>query len=217
MDSVTTEEGPLELRQRAAEWMVSIRGRVLMTSALHRTEDAVATLGLASVRSRVRPRVLIGGLGLGYTLRAALNTLPLDAEVVVAELNARVVDWCRGPVADSIGRALEDPRVRVVVDDVMSVIRASTALDAIVVDLYEGPCALPHGKVDALYGARALGDVHGALSTGGVYAVWSEDPHAPFEARLKARGFRVERVLAGRGGPRHAVYVATRMGSAKRR
>lgn len=208
IDSVSTHEGALELRRRNHEWMVSIAGRVLMTSALHRTEDALATLGLAHVKAAVAPRVLLGGLGLGYTLRAALDVLPKRAEVVVAELNPRVVDWCRGPVAESIGRALDDARVRVVTSDVMEVVRASRGLDAIVVDLYEGPRALPKGKPDPLYGRRAIADVLASLGPGGVYAVWSEDPYAPFESNLRAAGLRVERVLAGRGGPRHAVYLA---------
>jgi spermidine synthase len=211
IDSVVTPEGALELRQRKHEWMVSIAGRVLMSSALHRTEDAVATLGLAPLAGQVRPRVLIGGLGLGYTLRAALGVLPAKAELIVAELNPRVVEWCRGPVADAIGRALEDRRVRVEVGDAMQIVRGfaeGPKLDAVVVDLYEGPRAMPRGKPDLLYGERAITDVRAALNPGGVYAVWSEDPYPPFERRLETAGFRVERVLAGRGGPRHAVYVA---------
>ncbi|MBC7172038.1 MAG: spermidine synthase, partial [Polyangiaceae bacterium] len=186
-----TPEGALELRQRGEEWMVSIAGRVLMSSAIHRTEDAVATLGLAKVRERTKPRVLIGGLGLGFTLRAALDALPRSAEVVVAELNARVVDWCRGPVAPAIRHALTDRRVRVEVADVMSVVRRSRALDAIIVDLYEGPRALPPGTKDPLYGDAAVAAMRAALSPGGVYAVWSEEPYAPFERRLSRSGFAV--------------------------
>lgn len=208
VDSVATKEGALELRRRNDEWMISIAGRVLMSSAIHRSEDLVATLALSEIRDVANPRVIIGGLGLGFTLRAALDALPRTAEVTVAELNPRVVDWCRGPVAPAIRNALDDPRVRVEVGDVMAFIRRSKGIDAIVVDLYEGPRALPKGQIDPLYGSRALDAVADALSVGGVYSVWSEDPYPPFESRLRAAGFDVERKLAGRGGPRHAVYVA---------
>ncbi len=210
VDEVRTAEGALALRKRNDEWMVSIGGRVLMSSAIHRTEDAVATLATAKLAGRPRPRVLIGGLGLGYTLRAALDSLPTQAEVVVAELNPRVVDWCRGPVASAIGHALDDPRVRIEVGDVMKVVRRSRGLDAIVVDLYVGPSADTRGRPDPLYGDAAIRAVVEALSESGVYSVWCEDPVPSFEARLRRHGLLVERVLAGRGGPRHAVYLASR-------
>jgi spermidine synthase len=210
IDSVPTREGALELRRRGDEFLVSIAGRVLMSSHIHRTEDAVATLGLAKMGPRSHARVLVGGLGLGYTLRAALGALPPGASVIVAELTEQVVDWCRGPVAPSIGHALDDPRVSVVVADVMEVVRRSRGLDAIIVDLYEGPRALPRGVADPLYGDAAVRAVWDALAPGGVYAVWSEEPYEPFERRLAKRGFEVERTRVGRGGPRHAVYLARR-------
>lgn len=210
LDSVSTPEGPLELRQRGGEFLISIAGRVLMSSAIHRTEDAVATLAIARMRTTPRPHVVIGGLGLGHTLRAALDALPPDARVTVAELNPRVVDWCRGPAAPAAGHALADPRVEVVVSDVIAYLRTQRGLSAVVVDLYEGPRALPPGTKDPIYGHRAIDVVVGALGPGGVYAVWSEESYPPFEARLRGHGMRVERVLAGRGGPRHAVILATR-------
>jgi len=216
IDSVETKDGLLALRQRRDEWMVTIAGRVLMSSSLHRSEDAVAKLGVAPIADRRSPQVLIGGLGLGFTLRAALDALPKDARVVVAELNARVVDWCRGPVAPSIGRAVEDRRVRVEVADVMDVVGRLRGLDAIIVDLYEGPRQLPPGVPDALYGSRAIEAIRESLAPDGVYAVWSEEPCPPFEARLRRAGFGVERVHAGRGGARHAVYVA-RLGAVRER
>jgi spermidine synthase len=213
VDSVPTREGSLELRRRGDEFLVSIDGRVLMSSHLHRTEDAVATLGLAKMGHRRHPRVLVGGLGLGFTLRAALDALPPDASVAVAELTGRVVEWCRGPVAPSIGHALDDRRVKVAVADVMEIVRRSRDLDAIIIDLYEGPRALPRGVPDPLYGEAAAAAVWSALAPGGVYAVWSEEPHEPFERRLVRRGFEVERARVGRGGPRHAVYLARRPSS----
>jgi spermidine synthase len=210
IDSVPTREGLLELRQRGDEFLVSIAGRVLMSSHIHRTEDAVARLGLEKMGARSQPKVLIGGLGLGFTLKAALDVLPSDARVTVAELTGRVVDWCRGPVAPAIDHALDDPRVEVVVADLMDVVRRSRGLDAIVIDLYEGPKQLPRGVPDLLYGDAAVAAVWDSLAEGGVYAVWSEEPHEPFERRLARRGFEVERARVGRGGPRHAVYLARR-------
>ena len=208
VDSVETNEGLLALRRRRDEWMVTIAGRVLMSSSLHRSEDAVARLGVGPIAARPRPRVLIGGLGLGFTLRAALDALPKSARVTVAELNGRVVDWCRGPVAPAIRDAANDPRVTIEVANVMDVIRRSTGLDAIVVDLYEGPRELPRGVPDKLYGERAIEAIRASLAPEGIYAVWSEEPYAPFEARLRRAGFAVARIHAGRGGARHAVYVA---------
>ncbi len=213
IDSVETPEGRLELRRRGEQdFIILIDGRVLMSSAIHRTEDAVALFGCEGLERSPRPRVLIGGLGLGYTLRAALDALPPTAEVTVAELNAPVVQWCRGPVGPAIGHALEDARVKIVVDDVMNVIRGAAArpFDAIIVDLYEGPRLLPKKTKDPLYGWEALQSVRAALVRGGRYAVWSEEPFLPFEERLQRASFDVKRERVGRGGPRHAVYVATR-------
>lgn len=201
--------------------MITVAGRVLMTSVLMRSEVAVAVLGCAPVRDRAAPRVLIGGLGLGFTLRAALDVLPRRASVTVAELNPRVVEWCRGPVAVLTDDALSDPRVNVVVGDVIREVRAVASAgkrprwDAIVLDLYEGPRAEARSKsragsgaVDPLYGPEVLAKVWEALSPGGAYAVWSEDPDPSFEKRLRDLGFRLELTRTHGGGPRHAVYVA---------
>lgn len=210
VDSVETREGLLELRRRRDDFLVTIAGRVLMTSALHRTEDAVATMAIERLGARPAPRILIGGLGLGFTLRAALDALPPGAEVEVAELTGRVVEWCRGEVAPAIGHALDDRRVKVSICDLMDAVRRARALDAVIIDLYEGPKPLPKGTPDPLYGNAAVADVYRALSPGGVYAVWSEEPYPPFEDRLRRQGFAVERVRVGRGGPRHALYLAKR-------
>lgn len=215
IDSVETKEGLLELRRRRDEFLVSIAGRVLMSSAIHRTEDAVATLGIARMANTKAPRVLIGGLGLGFTLRAALDALPSDAHLTMAELTDRVVAWCRGPVAPIIRHALDDRRVSVEVADVMDVVRRSRGLDAIIIDLYEGPKPLPKGTHDPLYGNAAVAAVWASLAAGGVYAVWSEEPYPPFEHRLRLQGFEVTRERVGRGGPRHAVYIAKRPARAR--
>jgi len=151
--------------------------------------------------------VLIGGLGMGFTLRAALDALPRRARVVVAEINQAVVRWCRGPLAGLTGNALEDPRASVVMEDVARVIERG-GFDAIVLDLYEGPRQATQAAEDPFYGPQALRRTRESLTPGGVFAVWSEDPDPAFEKRLRTAGFVVERRKPGKGGPRHVVYLA---------
>ncbi len=221
LDAVDTPDGRLELRRRGErDFMISLDGRVLMTSRLTRSELAVAELGCAPVRGRPAPRVLIGGLGLGFTLRAALDALPRAARVTVAELNEAVVRWCRGPAAVLTGDALADPRVEVVVSDVADVVRRAAKgpkLDAIVVDLYLGPDDARGGDAHPLYGRAMLRNVADALTPGGVYSVWSEEESPSFARRLASLGFSVTVERPGGGGPRHAVYVARRPAGQGRR
>jgi spermidine synthase len=215
LDRVDTDEGVLELRRRGDhEYLITVAGRVLMASAAHRSEAALAEAACKRLAGRPRPRVLIGGLGMGFTLRAALDTLPAGAEVVVAELNPVVVRWCEGPLAELTGRALDDPRARVEIADVAELIRKAAAggagacFDAIVLDLYEGPREASGGASDPFFGRRALQTTRRALARGGVFAVWSEDRDDAFERRLAAAGFTVERLRPKSGGPRHVVYLA---------
>lgn len=216
LDSVDTAEGKLELRQRGErDFMISIAGRVLMSSHIHRSETAVAELACAAIKGRKVPRVLIGGLGLGFTLRAALDALPRHAEVIVAELNPVVGEWCKNQVAHLTDDALADPRVSLVVGDVTEQIRGvandarAPRLDAVVLDLYLGPSDADASN-GPLYGKQILRDTERALSSKGVYSVWSEEPSPRFEQRLRDTGFVVQRVRTEGGGPRHAVYVATK-------
>jgi spermidine synthase len=221
LESVKTPEGSLELRQRGErDFMISIGGRVLMTSVLRNSEVELAQLGCAPVRDRKSVRVLIGGLGLGYTLRAALDVLPGDAHVVVAEINPMVVRWCRGPLAILTDDSLADPRVTVAEKDVTNVIRGvvdrpkEPRFDAIVWDLYRGPgSALQHEQT--LYGRASVERVFRALSEGGVFAVWGERPDPSFQSRLKKCGFTVERTQSSGKGPKHAVYVAVKPAGAQ--
>src|SRR5262249_13223820 len=151
-----TPEGPLELRRRGdRDFLITVGGRVLMTSAAHRSEDAVATLACAALAGTKTPRVLIGGLGMAYTLRAALHALPPAPAVTVAELNSIVFAWCRGPLAPLTGAAVADPRVTVTIADVSVVIANSRrdSWDAIVLDLYEGPHQASQRHDDPFYGA----------------------------------------------------------------
>lgn len=211
LERIATPDGPLELRRRGArDFLITIAGRVLMTSAAHRSEDALARLACEALRAIARPRVLLGGLGMGYTLRAALDRLPRAAEIVVVDLNPQVIAWCRGPLAALTGGAASDPRVTLRVGDVAHVIAGTPAgrYDAIVLDLYEGPRA---GENQRLYGTEALARTLAALRPGGVAAIWSEEADRSFEARFAAAGFRVEHHRdGGRGGRSHVVYVGHR-------
>jgi len=160
--------------------------------------------------------VLIGGLGLGFTLRAALDALSADARVTVAELNPVVVRWCRGPLAILTADSLADPRVSVVERDVTKVIRDiaeapdAPRFDAVIWDLYRGPgCGLP-ALENHLYGVGSVQRTHRALNAGGVFAVWGEKRHAPFEARLEKQHFRIERTHSSVKGPKHAIYIAVK-------
>ena len=193
-----------------------------MNSAGNLSEIALARLACDALKNKKNPRVLVGGLGMGYTLKAALDTLPPAAEIVLAELNPIMVKWCRGPLTHLAGGAVDDPRVTVVIDDVAALIRSAAGpgrgrrFDAIMLDLYEGPYEGDRGRGDYLYGSAAIALSRAALRAGGRFAVWSEDPDRAFEKRLKKAGFAVNRQRPGRGG-RHVVYIATKTEPAGRK
>jgi spermidine synthase len=213
IERVDTPDGPLELRQRdTRDFMISIAGRVLMSSIIHRSESMIAEVGCERAKSLKTPRVLIGGLGLGITLRSALDVLPAGARVCVAELNPVVVSWGRGPLRELTAAALEDPRVEVVVGDVAAVVRAAAEglrekFDAIIVDLYLGPAQGADADRDPLYGRSILKATRTALKARGSYTVWGEDPDPSFERRMAEAGFRTETLRNRGGGPRHVIYV----------
>jgi spermidine synthase len=212
IDRTETPEGQLELRQRGEQdFLITIAGRVLMTSKAHRSEDELARLSCAALAGRAR--VLLGGLGMGHTLRAALDGLPSTGRITVVEISPRVVAWCRGPLAVLTDGATADHRVDVVVDDVAAVIARAPAggYDAIILDLYEGPHEATRRAGDPLYGARAIERMQAAVAPGGVVAIWSEEADPHFEARLAAGEFRVERIRSGSGGRRHIIYLGTRL------
>jgi spermidine synthase len=214
IDSVSTPDGVIELRQRGdRDFLILINNRVLMNSSANRSEMVLGEQACSALSARPRPHVLIGGMGMGLTLRAALDSLSNDARVIVAELNPVVVNWCRGPLANLTNRAIEDPRVTVVIEDVARVIsraagRDAKKNDAIIIDLYEGPGTGTDPVHDPFYGSRALETTAAALASGGIFAVWGESPDAGFEKRLASAGFSMDRQRPGRGGLRHVVYVA---------
>lgn len=207
IDGIDTREGRLELRQRGErDFLITIGGRVLMPSGAHQSEDELARLALAD---RKCTRVLLGGLGMGYTLRAALDLLPRAARVTVAELNDCVIDWCHGPLAGLTNAAASDRRVNFVVRDVARVISECPAasLDTIILDLYEGPHQATNRYRDPLYGDVALQRSRAALADHGVLAIWSEERDSTFEARFARAGFQVEWQRAGHGGRSHIIYI----------
>jgi spermidine synthase len=213
---------PLELARRGDEWVVRAGGRVLMPSRTHGSEESLAALALE--RAPGARAVLVGGLGLGYTLRAALDRLPPDARVVVAELVPEVAGWVGGPVAHLAGRPLEDPRAEVRIGDVARVLAGSReAWDAILLDVDNGPEAGSRAGEDRLYGDRGVRACLAALRPGGVLAVWSSAPEESYPRRLEAAGFRDVgvRVVPARGdsgrGVRHAVFLAARPGAREAR
>ncbi len=212
LESVATPVGPLELRRRGDhDFLICIKGRVLMTSVAHRSEDALAHFACEGLKDRRNARVLIGGLGMGFTLRAALDALGDDANVTVAELNAVVARWCAGPIAALTNNAASDARVSVVIDNVARVIAGArpATFDAIAIDLYEGPHTTVRPS-DELYGASASAKVMRALKPGGTYAVWCEQKSVGFEQSLRSAGFQHTLVRAGFGARVHFVYLAKR-------
>ncbi len=216
IECVETPDGSLELRRQGEDdFLITIAGRVLMNSRANRSEIALAAKACAALAASEGPHLLIGGLGMGCTLRAALDALPTDAEVEVCEINEAITRWCRGPLRGVNGAALEDPRVRIETSDVSKYIAGCAAdasharYDAILLDLYEGPHARTDARSDPFYGERALAHTRTALASGGLFGVWSEAPDDAFERRLESAGFEVERLRPGRGGLRHNIYLAS--------
>lgn len=199
---------------------ISVGGRPLMSSHEHGSEDELGRLIAERLAGVAKPRVLIGGLGLGYTLRAALDVLPKSARVTVAELVPAVVRWNKGPHGKLAGRPLRDKRVRVVVKDVGLVIPKRAAYDAILLDVDNGPDALVHDANAKLYKRAGLVRARAALRPDGVLAVWSAFPSRTFTLWLREVGFAVEQLRATPttpGGPRYYIWVARKITPARAR
>ncbi|ESR22893.1 spermidine synthase [Lutibaculum baratangense] len=204
----------LKLMQRGSEFSIRLGRTELMNSRLSGSEEALATRAWEKISDCRNPAVLIGGLGMGFTLKAALDVLPDDARVVVAELVPAVVRWAKGPMAEIFGGSLEDPRVEIRVDDVGEIMRRDRkTYDAILLDVDNGPEGLTREANDGLYGMAGLGIAKAALKPGGVLAIWSCFPDDRFAGRLAKTGFEIEeiRVRAHRGkkGARHVIWLAT--------
>ncbi len=213
--SIPGSGGELRLLQRNDEFSIRIAGKTgeLMNTRLHGSEDALAELACERVADRSGARVLVGGLGMGFTLAAALKTLGEDAEVVVAELVPGVVEWNHGLLGDAAGRPLEDPRSRVSLGDVGELLRREPGgFDAIMLDVDNGPEGLTQRENDWLYSPRGLAAAQQALRPDGVLAVWSAGPDPAFTERLRRVGLLVEEVTvrahrAGKGA-KHRIWLA---------
>jgi spermidine synthase len=221
VDETRTGDGTvLRLVRRGGEWEVCHEGLVLMSNRAHLSEDQLARLAFAKVpRART---VLIGGLGLGFSLRAALDLLGPRGKVLVAEQSPSVVEWNRTHVSDLAGRPTEDPRVTVHVGDVRSCIAgASAAYDLILLDVDNGPAALIHAANAGLYDAAGILACHAALKKGGALAVWAAQPDDDYLRRLRRGAFEASAVRVaprpGAGGRKHVVFVAVKAPSARGR
>ena len=201
----------LKMVRRGDEYIILANEKSLMSSRMHGSEEALATIGCEEAPKLVRPRVLIGGLGMGFTLRAALDLLPGDATVVVTELAPAVVEWNRGPLGPLAGHPLEDARVRVEIGDVAATLSSHWgAFDAVLLDVDNGPSAFTQATNAGLYDGRGIAAAYAALKPRGVLAVWSAHEDRKFEERLRRGGFvvDVERVRGRmKKGARHAIFV----------
>lgn len=216
LNAVTLEDGvELKLMRRGSEYSIMLGANELMNSRLSGSEEALATYAIEQLGDRPAPRILIGGLGMGFTLRAALALLGPDAGITVAELVPEVIEWARGPMAPVFAGCLDDPRVKLSEGDVGELIRTSHgSWDAILLDVDNGPEGLTRQGNDALYSAQGLAAAKRALVKGGVYSVWSSAPDPAFTRRLRQAGFMVEeratRASTRKRGARHMIWLGVR-------
>jgi spermidine synthase len=214
----TPEGSDVRLMRQDSEYVIQVDGKTLMSSRRHGSEDALATLACRHLHSAESPCVLVGGLGMGFTVRATLDLLPPDAVIIVAELLPAVVDWNRGPLGSLSGYPLRDPRVRIEPGDVGIALRATgpSRFAAILLDVDNGPAAFTASANSGLYDNAGVAAAYAALEEGGVLAVWSARENRKFEQRLRFHGFNahVERVRARlkKGGSRHAIFLGVKDG-----
>lgn len=209
--AVSPDGTVLELVSHGPEYVITFDGIPLMSTRMHHSEEELARLGCAGIREG--DAVLVGGLGVGYTLRAALDLLPAGARVVQAELVPEVLAWNRGCLGPFAGRPLDDPRVEVVLGDVAAVLRGRrSAFAALLLDVDNGPCGEARGRNAWLYSAAGLAAIRRALVPGGRVAVWAAVDHDEgFPERLRAAGFQASKHRVaphpGRGGTPHVIHV----------
>jgi spermidine synthase len=215
----TPDGEDMRLTRQGSEYVILASGKPLMSSRMHGSEEALAAFGCKEARERDEPCVLVGGLGMGFTLRATLDLLPPDAIVVVAELVPAVVEWNRGPLAALADQPLKDPRVRVEIGDVADTLCASARrFDAILLDVDNGPEAFTTPGNAHLYGVRGLARIRRQLVPNGVLGVWSVADDRSFTGRLRAVGFKVlphKVPPRPHSGARHMIWVATALPEAR--
>lgn len=207
----TPDGSDMSLTARDGEYVIRVNGKTLMSSRLHGSEEELATMACKQLTAQA-PHVLVGGLGMGFTLRATLDQLLPDAVVTVAELVPAVVEWNRGPLAALASNPLQDRRVRIEAGDVAMLLRSSPArFDAILLDVDNGPAAFTTTTNLSLYDNAGVAAAYQALHPGGALAVWSAWDDRKFEHRLRHHGFQVqtERVRARlqKGGARHTIFL----------
>lgn len=203
----------LRLYKRDTDFIIALGGNELMSSRLSGSEEALALLTCDRLQNQESPHLLIGGYGMGFTLRAALARLGPQARFTVVELIPDIIEWARGPMADLAANCLDDPRVELIMRDVSRAIAATERrFDAILLDVDNGPDGLVREENNHLYSLLGLQEAKRALKPGGVLAIWSAAPDERFARRLKHAGFQVEEVMvrAGRGGKgaRHVIWFA---------
>jgi spermidine synthase len=208
----TPDGEDMRLTRQGSEYVIFAGGKPLMSSRMHGSEEALAAFGLLEARQYDEPCVLVGGLGMGFTLRATLDLLPPGATIVVAELVPAVVEWNRGPLGPLAGHPLSDARVEVALGDVAETLRGSRhRFDAVLLDVDNGPKAFTAAHNTRLYDDHGIEAVRKSLKPGGVLAVWSAWDDRKFEQRLRYGGFtvHVERVRGRlkKGGPRHTIFL----------
>ncbi|UAW97247.1 hypothetical protein KEM63_10450 [Halopseudomonas nanhaiensis] len=217
---IPNDGGALCLFEYGEDFVVKLqsgKGGQLMNTRMHGSEDALAEIPCKRIASRQNVRVLIGGLGMGFTLAAALKQLRDDATVSVAELVPGVIEWNRGALGERAGLPLNDNRTKLINDDVVNVLKASaTSFDAIMLDIDNGPEGLTHQHNTWLYSAGGLAACSRALRPGGLLAVWSASMDRQFSTRLVQAGFSTEQVQVyahGNRGARHTIWIGTKKSS----
>lgn len=209
--ALSPDNTAIKLMRRGDEYVLMADSAILMSSRMHGSEEALATFGCERARRLERPSVLIGGLGMGFTLRATLDLLPPEALIVVAELLPAVVEWNRGPLGPLARHPMNDKRVEVATADVLAILNSRPGqFDAVLLDVDNGPAAFTASNNAGLYDKHGIAAAHAALRTEGVLVVWAAQDDRKFEQRLRDGGFEVQaQRLRGRlkkGGPRHTIF-----------
>ena len=217
LDHTLSPDGTaLKLVRRDNEYIILVDGAVLMSSRMHGSEEALATLACQPLRTSQQPSVLVGGLGMGFTLRTTLDLLPQDAAVLVVELLPAVVEWNRGLLGPLANHPLQDQRVRVEIADVLVTLSSRRdQFDAVLLDVDNGPAALAASNNDALYNHRGIAAARAALKKNGVLAIWAAQDDRKFEQQLRDARFNVQvhhpRGRLKKGGPRHTIFLSRKI------
>ena len=218
IDLAGDTEGALQLYRRGDDFMITIGNNELMNSRVYGSEQALAELSCAAIKNISSPHILIGGYGMGFTLRSALNALGEDAHIIIAELIPDIIEWAKGPMKLLTQNALDDNRVSLRIADVRELIiqgKEGARFDAILLDVDNGPDGLTKADNDSLYSESGLMTAKSALNSGGILAIWSAHPSSKFTKQLKQCGFKTcEHIVRARTngkGARHTIWIAKKL------